>query len=82
MSVKSDHSKRCKYPLFFKKTTNFFGTEDHEIIRAKDSVFGKSSLKEGSQPLTVLLKQKASSLEQIDFIEKCLIIDPKLRITP
>lgn len=70
-----------KYNKFFKKQTSIFGTVSHELIRSKGSCFG-SKLKEGSEPLRWLLKGKVVDEDAVDFIEKCLVYDPELRLSP
>lgn len=69
-----------KYKQFYKKSSSFLSTYGHEVIRANQSCFG-NSLKEKSQPLQQLLKNYAN-WDQIDFIEKCLKLDPAERIKP
>lgn len=69
-----------KYKQFFKTTSSFFSTYNHEIIRSKDTCLGPE-LKEASQPLSNLLYNKAGP-EMIDFISKCLVVDPQARMKP
>jgi len=69
-----------KYKQFFKKSTNLLGFEKHEIIRSKDSKVG-DCLDPHSQTVEMLLHGKTTP-EVIDFICKCVIINPEARLTP
>lgn len=69
-----------KYKQFYNKTNDFFSLYQHSLIRSKESSNGPT-IKEGSQPVQGFLNGRASPM-LIDFIEKCLIIDPATRMTP
>lgn len=70
-----------KYKQFYKKTSSFLSSYNHELIRSKESTLPRS-LKEGSQPIGVLLQNKTTNQKLLNLIEQCLILDPEKRITP
>ena len=69
------------YKKFFKKNTSLFGTVTHELIRSKKTILG-SKLKERSESIRNLLSKYEVHEDIVDFIEKCLVYDAEIRLTP
>lgn len=68
-----------KYKQFYRKEVSPNEVK-HELVRSQKSTLG-SSLVERSYPIKDLLKNKASP-DLIDFLEKCLSLDPITRLKP
>jgi serine/threonine protein kinase len=66
-----------KYKQFFSKP----GGDLDDIIRSPVTSLGKGKLQPGAHPIKKLLHNKTSP-ECIDFINKCLALDPEDRMQP
>ena len=65
---------------FYKKRTTLFGSTYYEMIRSKITR-QTSKLKERSEDIKFLLQNFQVSPDLINFIERCLVFDPALRLT-
>ena len=58
-----------------------FGTITHELIRSRKTML-PSKLSERSETVRDLLKKYQVHEDIVDFIEKCLVYDPAIRLSP
>lgn len=70
-----------KYKQFYKKSKSLLRGSYNEIIRSKDSRLG-SKLNERGQTIYNLLESRGVHDDIIDFIDKCLFLDPEFRLKP
>ena len=69
------------YDKFYRRQTSLFGGVYHELIRSRKTVL-PNKLKERSEDIRFLLRNHEVSEDIIDFIEKCLVHDPAMRLSP